>query len=359
MNTIKVMVIDDSAIVRRVLTDMLAGHGDIEVVGTAPDPIVARQRIKELNPDILTLDIEMPRMDGVTFLKELMREHPMPVVVISSLGERGSRIAMEALEAGAVEVIPKPGGPYSVSDLKGALVHKVRAAAAAKGRLRVRTPISAGPAAPPAPVIKPAVTANHTFGGVLLAIGASTGGTEAIFEVLSHLPPDRLPGIVITQHIGPNFSRAFAQRLDKQTAFSVKEAAGGEQILPGTVWVAPGDLHLSVIRAGATYQTVVKTGPQVCFQRPAVDVLFGSVADAAAAKAVAVLLTGMGSDGAQGMKRIRDKGGFNIAQDEASCVVYGMPREAFKLGVVDKVASLKEIPESIMAAIEAKVRRAA
>ena len=358
MNSIKVMVIDDSAIVRRMLTDMLAGHTDIEVVGSAPDPIVAREKIKLLEPDVLTLDIEMPRMDGVTFLRELMREHPMPVVVISSLGERGSRIAMEALEAGAVEVIPKPGGPYSVGDLKGALVHKVRAAAAAKGRLAFRSVKSAA-AAPAAPIVKAVASASHSFGGLILTIGASTGGTEAIYDVLSRLPADRVPGIVITQHIGPNFSRAFAQRLDRTTAFTVKEAEGGEAILPGTVWVAPGDLHMSVVRAGAQYQTVVKTGPQVCFQRPAVDVLFASVAEAAGAKAVAVLLTGMGSDGAQGMKRIRERGGWNIAQDEASSVVYGMPREAFKLGVVDKVASLKDVPVAIVAAIEAKLKRAA
>lgn len=358
MSAIKVMVIDDSAIVRRMLTDMLAGHADIEVVGSAPDPIVAREKIKLLEPDVLTLDIEMPRMDGVTFLRELMREHPMPVVVISSLGERGSRIAMDALEAGAVEVIPKPGGPYSVGDLKGALAHKVRAAAAAKGRLAFRSGKGAV-VAPAGPIVKAATPAAHGFGGVIVTIGASTGGTEAIYDVLSRLPADRVPGIVITQHIGPNFSRAFAQRLDRTTAFTVKEAEGGETILPGTVWVAPGDFHLTVVRMGAAYQTVVKTGPQVCFQRPAVDVLFASVAEAAGAKAVAVLLTGMGADGAQGMKRIRERGGWNIAQDEASSVVYGMPREAFKLGVVDKVASLKDVPAAMVAAVEAKLKRAA
>jgi two-component system chemotaxis response regulator CheB len=278
-----------------------------------------------------------------------MGSNPLPVVVISSLGERGSRIALEALQEGAVEVLPKPDGPYSVSTMRGELIAKVRAAALTKGRLARRArPAVVRPAAPTG-------IAAEAAAQTILAIGASTGGPDAIFQVLSHLPA-QVPGIVITQHIPAGFSRAFAERMNAQTAFEVKEAQSGELILPGRVFIAPGDYHLLVERVAGRFRTLVRQGPPVAYQRPSVDVLFHSVAEAAGSQAVAVLLTGMGNDGAKGMKQLREKGAFTIAQDEASCAIFGMPREAIKLGGVDQVAGLEEIPMAITAAVELKLR---
>jgi two-component system chemotaxis response regulator CheB len=337
---IRVLIVDDSAIVRKLLSEALAGEPDIEIAGTAPDPYVARDKILALKPDVLTLDIEMPRMDGLTFLRKLMRFHPMPVIVISSLAQPSCRAALEAMELGAVEVLGKPGGPYSVGELRQILAAKVRAAAAA--RLRPH----AEPQAPsPAGIAAGAALPSDT----VIAIGASTGGTEAIASVLSRLPASS-PAIVIAQHIPPHFSRAFAQRLNQQCAMEVREAVDGDAVRPGVALVAPGDYHLLLRRSATGYCATVKTGPRVCYQRPSVDVLFQSVAEAAGRRAVGVLLTGMGSDGAQGLLRMRRAGAHTIAQDEASCVVFGMPREAIDLGAAAGVVPLNRIPEAILSA---------
>ncbi|SPE41647.1 fused chemotaxis regulator; protein-glutamate methylesterase in two-component regulatory system with CheA [Candidatus Sulfopaludibacter sp. SbA3] len=334
----RVLIVDDSAIVRKILTEALAGQPDLEVVGTAPDPYVARDKILALQPDVLTLDIEMPRMDGLTFLKKLMHFHAMPVVVISSLAQPSCRAAVEALEYGAVEVLAKPGGPYSVGELRNSLATKIRAAA--NSRVRAVSPAPANATGPPIePQAPPSADA-------ILAIGASTGGTEAIASVLKRLPA-LSPGIVIAQHIPPEFSRAFAGRLNDICAMDVKEAADGDCLRPGLALVAPGDFHMLLRRSGGRYFVNVKTGPRVCYQRPSVDVLFSSVAEAAGAGAIGVILTGMGSDGAQGMLKMHAAGAYTIAQDEATCVVFGMPREAIQLAAVDRVLPLSAIPGAL------------
>jgi len=337
----RVLIVDDSAIVRKILAEALSGAPDIEVVGTAPDPYVARDKILALRPDVLTLDIEMPRMDGLTFLRKLMRFHPLPVIVISSLAQPSCRVALEALESGAVEVLGKPGGPYSVGELRHSLGEKVRAAAAA--RLGQRS-TGTGPARPAA-VVEPVLFSGDT----VIAMGASTGGTEALASILTRLPA-AVPPILITQHIPREFSRAFANRLNEICALEVKEAQDGDAVRPGRALVAPGDYHLLLRRGVGGYCAVVKSGPRVCYQRPSVDVLFQSVAETAGAKAVGVLLTGMGSDGAQGLLRMRQAGAHTIAQDEASCVVFGMPREAIALGAAERVTALAGMPEAILTA---------
>jgi two-component system chemotaxis response regulator CheB len=346
---IRVLIVDDSAIVRRILSEALSGEADIEVVGTAPDPYVARDKILALNPDVLTLDIEMPRMDGLTFLKKLMQFHPMPAIVISSLAQPSCHAALQALEFGAVEVLAKPGGPYSVGELRHNLVHKVRAAAAARIQRpeRVETPAGTassepGPAAPPPRLVTPNLPP-----GTILAIGASTGGTEAIAKVLLRIP-QTCPGIVITQHIPAQFSRAFAKRLNDICAIEVKEAEDGDTVRPGLALIAPGDFHMLLRRSAGRYYVSVKTGPRVCYQRPSVDVLFSSVAEAAGADAIGAILTGMGNDGAQGMLKMRQAGAHTIAQNEATCVVYGMPREAVALGAAAQVLPLNAIAEAML-----------
>jgi two-component system chemotaxis response regulator CheB len=336
----RVLIVDDSAIVRKILSESLAPEPDIEVVGTAPDPYVARDKILSLRPDVLTLDIEMPRMDGLTFLKKLMHFHAMPVVVISSLAQASCRVALEALEWGAVEVLAKPGGPYSVGELRQTLAAKIRAAAAAHPR---RPPAESASQAPERTIS----SAAHSPQAVL-AIGASTGGTEAIAAVLARMPACA-PGILIAQHIPPEFSRAFAARLNDHCAMQVKEAADGDKLRPGLALVAPGDLHMVLRRAAAGYFVNVKTGPRVCYQRPSVDVLFQSVAEAAGVHAVGVLLTGMGADGAQGLLKMRQSGARTIAQNEATCVVFGMPREAIKLGAAEEVLSLDAVAAAALA----------
>ncbi|MBY0504886.1 MAG: chemotaxis response regulator protein-glutamate methylesterase [Bryobacteraceae bacterium] len=332
---IRILVVDDSAIVRKLLTEALSAEADMEVVGTAPDPFVARDKILALSPDVLTLDIEMPRMDGVTFLKRLMHFRPMPVIVISSLGTSSSQASIEALAAGAVDVLAKPGGPQSVGELGQHLAAKVRAAAAA----RVQRPLA--PASPVAPV------ASAYPASSLIAIGASTGGTEAIHQVLMGMPANG-PGIVIAQHIPPVFSRVFAERLNAACPMRVREACDGDAVEPGLALVAPGNFHLLVRRAANGYRVEVKDGPLVCYQRPAVDVLFRSVAQAAGAHAVGAILTGMGSDGAQGLLAMQQAGARTIAQDEATCVVFGMPREAIKLGGVHRVLPLGAISAALL-----------
>jgi two-component system chemotaxis response regulator CheB len=331
---IRVLVIDDSAIVRKILSETLAAEPDIEVVGTAPDPIIALEKIKRLKPDVLTLDIEMPRMDGLTFLKQLMQTQPMPVILISSLAQSSVEIALEALRCGAVGVLAKPSGPYSVGELRATVSASVRAAARAK----ISNRTAAQPVAPV--LIKPA-NPNR-----LIAIGASTGGTEAIASMLAQLPSE-VPPILITQHIPPMFSRTFAQRLDKLCRMEVREAVDGDVPRPGLALVAPGGFHMVLDRG---FRIKIKDGPLVCYQRPSVDVLFSSVAMVAGAKAVGVILTGMGSDGAQGMKRMKEQGCHNIAQDEATSVIFGMPREAIRAGGVDQTLPLDRIAQAVMSA---------
>jgi len=342
---IRVLIVDDSAIVRKILSEALAGEPDLEVVGSAPDPYVARDKILSLRPDVLTLDIEMPRMDGLTFLKKLMHFHPMPAVVISSLTQPSCRAAVEALELGAVEVLAKPGGPYSVGELRNTLAAKIRAAAVS--RVRRPQPMTDQPVRPAAAVAPPA--RNTLSSNTIIAIGASTGGTEAIAAVLTKLPAS-IPGIVIAQHIPPQFSRAFASRLNDLCAFEVKEAEEGDEVRPGRALVAPGDYHMLLRYMGGRYSVNVKTGPRVCYQRPSVDVLFSSVAEAAGNRAVGVLLTGMGADGAQGLLKMRRAGARTIAQDEASCVVFGMPREAILLGAAEQVLALAAVANGILTA---------
>jgi two-component system chemotaxis response regulator CheB len=339
---IKVLVVDDSAIVRKVLTEALSCEPDIEVVGTAPDPFVARDKIMSLSPDVLTLDIEMPRMDGVTFLKKLMLYRPLPVIVISSLGGSSSRAAFEALDAGAIDVLAKPGGPQSVGELRLSLASKIRAAKISRLRtIAHERPLMASPAM--------RWKAEQPFPPfAIIAIGASTGGIEAIQRVLVELP-ENCPGIVITQHIPAVFSRSFANRLNELCAIRVREAQDGDRVEPGLALVAPGNFHLLLRSSSSGYRVEVKDGPMVCFQRPAVDVLFHSVAEAAGPNATAAILTGMGSDGAQGMLAMKRAGARTIGQDEESCVVFGMPKEAIRKGAVDRVLSISEIPGALLA----------
>lgn len=347
---IRVLIVDDSAIVRKLLAEALSGAPDIEVVGTAPDPYVARDKILTLRPDVLTLDVEMPRMDGITFLKKLMRFHPLPVVVISSLGQASSKIALEALQFGAVDVLAKPGGPYSVGELQHDLPHKVRAAAHA--RLQRAPAEASAPVAARREIPAEFYSANPA---TVIAIGASTGGTEAIREVLMGLAAAS-PGIVVVQHIPPVFSTAFANRLNDLCRIQVKEASHGDRLTPGLALVAPGNFHMTVRKAGGEYRVSVQDGPRVSYQRPAVDVLFESVASAAGRDAIGALLTGMGADGAEGLLKMKRAGAKTIAQDEASCVVFGMPREAIRLGAVDQVLPLNRIAAELMALCAAPVR---
>jgi two-component system, chemotaxis family, protein-glutamate methylesterase/glutaminase len=334
---IRVLIVDDSAIVRRALSEIVNAHPDLEVAGTASDPFVARDKILALRPDVITLDIEMPRMDGLTFLKKLMRYHPLPVVVISSLGQGSSRAAIEALQSGAVEVVAKPGGPYSVSELRAELAGKIRAAAGARLRpAETLRPPESGPI--------PRVNPNAPS---LIAIGASTGGVEALRRVLVDLPAE-MPPIVVVQHIPAGFSAEFARRLDGMCRVRVKEAAEGDALQPGWVHVARGNFHLRIGGQAGCYRAEVADGPKVQFQRPSADVLFESVATHAGASAMGVILTGMGADGAAGMLAMKKAGAHNIAQDEASCVVFGMPQEAIRLGAVDQILPLDRIASTLV-----------
>jgi two-component system, chemotaxis family, protein-glutamate methylesterase/glutaminase len=341
---IRVLIVDDSAIVRRMLSSALESEPDIEVVGTAPDPFVARNKIIELSPDVMTLDLEMPRMDGLTFLRKLMNARPIPVIVISSIAGPASHAAFEALQIGAVEVLAKPNGPYSVGSLGATLAYKIRAAA--RARLRVPgalTPVQHEPVPHPRP-------ANGAAKGII-AIGASTGGTEAITQVLMHLPAE-IPPILITQHMPPVFTGYFAERLNKICRFEVKEAADGDEVVSGRALIAPGDFHMLLTRRGNSLRIRTDHGPQVCYQRPAVDVMFASIADVAGKEAVAALLTGMGADGARGLLKMREAGASTIAQDEETCVVFGMPREAIRLGGAEQVLPLSKIAGAILARAE-------
>jgi two-component system chemotaxis response regulator CheB len=329
---IRVLIVDDSAIVRKALSDIVSSHPDLEVAGTAPDPFVARDKILALRPDVLTLDIEMPRMDGLTFLKKLMRFHPLPVVIVSSLGQSSSRAAIEALQSGAVEVVVKPGGPYSVTEMRDELARKIHAAAHAS----LRRPDSLPETRPPGSPVRPALCAT------LIGIGASTGGVEALGRVLTELPAE-MPPIVVTQHIPAVFSAEFAQRLDQMCRVRIKEAQDGDRIEPGRVLIAPGNYHLTVVKTGGGYRAVVRDGERVQYQRPSVDVLFQSIAREVGKDAVGVILTGMGADGAEGLLAMKRAGARTMAQDEASCVVFGMPREAIRGGAVDEILPLDRI----------------
>ncbi|TQI81109.1 two-component system chemotaxis response regulator CheB [Serratia fonticola] len=341
MNKIRVLSVDDSALMRQLMTEIVNSHPDMEMVATAPDPLVARDLIKKFEPQVLTLDVEMPRMDGLDFLEKLMRLRPMPVVMVSSLTGKGSEITLRALELGAVDFVTKPQlgireGMLAYSEL---IAEKIRTAA--KARLpRLSTS--------PAPQIL-----SHTpllSSEKLIAIGASTGGTEAIRQVLQPLPATS-PALLITQHMPPGFTRSFAERLNKLCQITVKEAQDGERVLPGHAYIAPGDRHLELARSGANYQVRLHDGPPVNRHRPSVDVLFRSVAQFAGRNAVGVILTGMGNDGAAGMLEMHRAGAYTLAQNEASCVVFGMPREAIATGGVNEVVELERMSQRMLAQI--------
>ncbi len=350
---IKVLIVDDSALVRQILTEMLDRDPGIEVVGSATDPYAAREKIKKLNPDVLTLDVEMPRMDGLTFLSNLMRLRPMPVVMVSSLTEAGAAVTLQALELGAVDFVTKPKVDlaHTLDDYALEIREKIRIAARARIQDRLSAPMRPTQVAEKfsADVILKREGQRRTFKTTesIIAIGASTGGTEAIKEVLIRIPLDS-PGIVITQHIPEAFSGPFARRMDSVATISVCEAQDGQQIIPGHAYIAPGDQHLMVVRDGARYVCRLNNGPPVNRHRPSVDVLFRSVAENVGMNAVGVILTGMGDDGARGMKEMHAAGAPTIAQDEQTSVVWGMPGQAVKLGGVDKIMPLDAIPAQIL-----------
>jgi two-component system chemotaxis response regulator CheB len=348
---IRVLIVDDSALVRKILSDELSKHADIEVVGTAIDPYVAREKIARLRPDVITLDVEMPRMDGLSFLAKLMRHFPLPVVVVSSLTPRDSDNAVRALALGAVEVIAKPGSALSTQGITDELARAVRTAARARVA-RVAAVAEPAPRAPAAPTgcpdAAPALLLDTTH--KVLAIGASTGGTQAIEQVLRALPANA-PGTVIVQHMPEHFTAAFAKRLNGLCAMEVREARDGDAVVPGVALVAPGGRHMVLQLSGARYFARIKDGPPVHHQRPAVDVLFQSVARHAGRNAIGVILTGMGADGAKGMLAMREAGAHTIAQDEESCVVFGMPREAIKLGAAADVVGLPQVAPTVLRAL--------
>jgi two-component system chemotaxis response regulator CheB len=356
MAKIRLLIIDDSALIRQMLTHIFSSSNDIEVVGTAVDPIAAREKIKRLNPDVLTLDIEMPRMDGLTFLRNLMRLRPMPVVMISTLTEKGAAVTLEALELGAVDFVAKPKVDVSnsLNEYAEDIIAKVKMAAKAHIRAfeekpKVTKTIPAATEKKSADVILSASSVKKHFKTTdkIIALGASTGGTEAFKEVARGLSKDT-PGIVMSQHLPVAFSASFAKHVDEVTEMSVCIAQHGQQILPGNIYIAPGDKHLLVIRDGARYVCQLHDGPAVNRHKPSVEVMFRSVAQNVGSNAIGVMLTGMGADGAKAMKEMKDAGAVNIVQDEASSVVWGMPGEALKLGAADHVVSLDKVAARIM-----------
>ena len=346
---IKVLVIDDSALVRKVLTNELSKPDDIEVVGTAMDPYVARDKIVKLKPDVLTLDLEMPRMDGLSFLAKLMKHYPMPVVVVSSLTPKNSENALNALRLGAIDVICKPGSSYSTQNISREIIKAVRAAAVAKFDKIPDTEKQA--TLEKAPEENGSLLVHTT--NKLIAIGASTGGTKAIEAVITRLPSGT-PGIVTVQHMPPVFTKSFAERLDSICSLNVKEAEDGDLVEPGRVLLAPGNFHMQVEKRGAKYYVKIKQGPPVHHHRPSVDVLFKSVAKSAGVNATGVILTGMGADGANGLLEMRQHGAHTIGQDEATSVVFGMPKEAKKIGAVTEVLPLMSIPGAIIRNVKKK-----
>ncbi|HXS87824.1 MAG TPA: chemotaxis response regulator protein-glutamate methylesterase [Steroidobacteraceae bacterium] len=352
--SIKVLVIDDSALVRKLLTAMLSRSPDIQVVGAASDPYAAREKIKKLNPDVITLDVEMPRMDGITFLENLMRLRPMPVVMVSSLTQRGADVTLRALELGAIDFVAKPRIDIAgtLADYEAELIAKVKVAAGARVLPRTVAPSRVADERHSTSAVVPILNVRSMLRTTdrIIAIGASTGGTEAIREVLAEMPPDA-PAIVISQHIPAAFSKAFAERMNRSSAMAVCEAQDGQQILPGHAYIAPGDRHLLVERDGARYLCRLSTGPHVNRHRPSVDVMFRSVAQNVGPSALGVLLTGMGDDGARGLKEMMEAGAGTIAQDEASSVVWGMPGSAVKIGAAMHVLPLQRIGSQVLALV--------
>lgn len=357
MKKISVIVIDDSALIRKLLSEIINSQPDMEVVGAAPDPIVAREMIRTLNPDVLTLDVEMPKMDGLEFLEKLMRLRPMPVVMVSTLTERGSETTFRALELGAVDFVAKPkmdirNGLETYTD---EITGKIRAAS--RARVRRLEPVAGNGQGTANGVVAPIARHYGISTEKLIIIGASTGGTEAIKDVLVHLPPD-CPGILIAQHMPEGFTRSFAERLDRVCKIRVKESEGGERVLPGHAYIAPGHSHLLLKKSGANYVTELSQADPVNRHRPSVDVLFQSAAHCAGKNALGVILTGMGKDGAAGMLDMRHAGAYNLAQDEGSCVVFGMPREAIAMGAVDEIVPLKDMAGRILAKLAGTVKQA-
>jgi two-component system, chemotaxis family, protein-glutamate methylesterase/glutaminase len=342
---VRILIVDDSAIVRQVLSSELAKDPDIEVVGAAPDPFVARDMIVKLRPDVVTLDIEMPRMDGLTFLRKLMKHFPIPVLIVSSLTPAGSDLAMEALRSGAVDVVCKPGAAYSVGHMSGDLREKIKAAASVDMRKKAAALLSAQPQK-----LLPALAKTTNK---VLAIGASTGGTVALEEILTVLPANT-PGTIITQHMPEMFTGPFASRLDGISRMQIREAKDGDSVVAGVALIAPGGKHLLLRRSGARYYAQVADGPFVNHQKPSVDVMFRSAAQTAGANSIGVILTGMGRDGANGLLEMRKAGAPTIAQDEASCVVFGMPKAAIEVGAAQAVLPLDSIPKAIAELADAR-----
>ncbi len=346
---IKVMIVDDSALIRSLLTEIIDAEPDLKVVGTAPDPLAARQKIKELNPDVLTLDVEMPKMDGLVFLEKLMRLRPMPVVMVSSLTEKSSTVTLRALELGAFDFVTKPKIDIRSGLMEYAreLTEKIRCAhlsfrnrGAARSVPQVERKLTAD-------AVLPSARQHFSTTEKVIAVGSSTGGTEALKAFLTQLPPD-CPGILVTQHMPETFTRTFAARLNGLCALAVKEAEHGERVLPGHAYIAPGNRHMMLARSGANYTIALDDGPPVSRHRPSVDVLFRSTANCAAANALGIIMTGMGDDGAAGMLEMHQAGARTFAQDEESCVVFGMPREAIARGGVDEVVPLSEMAHRLL-----------
>ena len=339
MAKIRVLVVDDSALVRSLLAEIINRQPDMTCIGAASDPLVAREMIRSLNPDVITLDVEMPRMDGIDFLSKLMRLRPMPVVMVSTLTERGADVTLRALELGAIDFVAKPkiGLTDGMRQLAQDITDKIRVAS--RAQVRRAAPLAPPGAAAPKPVV---AAMGRLSTEKVIFIGASTGGTEATKELLTHLPPDS-PAVVITQHMPPGFTTSYAKRLDSLCRIRVKEASDGERVLPGHAYIAPGGHHLSVERSGANYIARVKVGEPVNRHMPSVEVLFESAARVVGPNALGIMLTGMGADGARAMRAMRDAGSYNVCQDEASCVVFGMPREAIAHGAAHEVLPLTQI----------------
>ena len=352
MKKIRVLIVDDSALVRQLLSEIINAEPDMVAIGAAPDPYVAREMIRGLDPDVVTLDVEMPRMDGLTFLERLMRLRPTRVLMLSSLTERGSEATLQALELGAIDFIAKPKLAIAegLREYRELIADKIRTVARARPQRLAERP-SAGGAVPAAPRCGIASTEKLIF------IGASTGGTEAIKEVLTGMPADA-PAIMIVQHMPEGFTRSFAQRLDNLCAIRVKEAEHGERVMPGHAYIAPGHSHMLLARSGANYIAELDQGPPVNRHRPSVEVLFRSAARFAGRNAIGIMLTGMGKDGALGMLAMREAGSWNIAQDEASCVVFGMPREAIAVGAAHDIAPLREIAQRTLTQLSSTGPRA-
>jgi len=347
MKRIKVLIVDDSSVVRNILSRELSKDPGLEIIGTAPDPFIARDKIVLLKPDVITLDIEMPRMDGLTFLEKLMKYYPMPVVILSSLTPAGCQTALKAMEMGALEVMHKPSLDVSQKLTEMIIVLTDKLKASAMARFRIPEHRHDGTAGHPQKMDSAMIKTTDK----IVAIGASTGGTEALRYIIPRLPPS-FPGVLITQHMPEKFTKSFADSLNQASSMEVREAADGDTIHDGLALVAPGNFHMMLRRSGARYYVEVKQGPLVCRQRPSVEVLFDSVSQYAGGNAIGVILTGMGNDGAQGLLHMKENGSYTIAQDEQSCVVYGMPKEAVALGAAGAVVSLEKIPDLLIGRIE-------